>query len=108
MSRDMDRGKSVDTPQTQKRKGTFEDSAALRVSGRQGEPAVRADRMDCVLGDLHVPIALTRREALMSSNVLIKVMVVDDHPVVREWLRVALNGSCGMEVVGEARDGSRR
>ena len=41
----------------------------------------------------------------MSSNVLIKVMVVDDHPVVREWLRVALNGSCGMEVVGEARDG---
>ena len=44
----------------------------------------------------------------MSSNVLIKVMVVDDHPVVREWLRVALNGSCGMEVVGEARDGSRR
>ena len=41
----------------------------------------------------------------MSSKELIKVMVVDDHPVVRAGLRVALNDACDMEVVGEARDG---
>ena len=41
----------------------------------------------------------------MSSNGPIRVMVVDDHPVVRAGLRVALNDACDMEVVGEAMDG---
>ena len=41
----------------------------------------------------------------MNSTRLIKVMVVDDHPVVRSGLRHMLNGPCDMEVVGDAADG---
>lgn len=41
----------------------------------------------------------------MSSNRLIKVMVVDDHPVVRSGLRQMLNDPSDIEVVGEAEDG---
>ena len=41
----------------------------------------------------------------MSSPDRIRVMVVDDHPIVRDGLRAALEGSGDFEVVGEAGDG---
>ena len=42
----------------------------------------------------------------MSSPGRIRVMVVDDHPIVRGGLRAALEGSGEFEVVGQAGDGN--
>jgi len=36
---------------------------------------------------------------------LIRVLVVDDHSIVREGLRAVINGERDMELVGEAGDG---
>ena len=41
----------------------------------------------------------------MSSNNGIKVLLVDDHPLVRRGLREVLEDSGGFEIVGEAADG---
>ena len=41
----------------------------------------------------------------MSSNMPIKVMIVDDHPIVRDGLQAALERSADFEVVGQAQDG---
>ena len=41
----------------------------------------------------------------MSSTEHIKVMVADDHPIMRDGLRDALEGEGDFEVVGSARDG---
>ena len=42
----------------------------------------------------------------MSSPRRIRVVVVDDHPIVRDGLRAALEGSGEFEVVGQAGDGN--
>lgn len=39
------------------------------------------------------------------SGVRIRVLMVDDHPIVREGLRILLAGQHDMEIVGEAGDG---
>ena len=36
-----------------------------------------------------------------------KVLLVDDHPLVREGLRARLSGVAGIEVVGEAGDAAQ-
>ena len=41
----------------------------------------------------------------MASKERIKVMLVDDHPIMRSGLRTALEGMGDFEVVGQARDG---
>ena len=46
-----------------------------------------------------------KEEAEMSSAGRIRVMVVDDHPIVRDGLRDALEASGRFEVVGQAADG---
>ena len=46
-----------------------------------------------------------KEEAEMSSAGRIRVMVVDDHPIMRDGLRDALEASGRFEVVGQAADG---
>ena len=41
----------------------------------------------------------------MSTKPLTTVMIVDDHSIMRDGLQEVLQGSCGLEVVGQARDG---
>ena len=48
---------------------------------------------------------LAEKEREMSSTGRKRVMVVDDHPIVRKGLRDALAGSGRLEVVGQAEDG---
>ena len=47
-----------------------------------------------------------RKESDMSSKDLIRVMVADDHPIMRDGLRAALDGEEDFEVVGQAADGT--
>ena len=42
----------------------------------------------------------------MSANNTIRVLIADDHAVVREGLRVLLSSEPGLELVGEAADGA--
>jgi DNA-binding NarL/FixJ family response regulator len=44
----------------------------------------------------------------MGADSAIRVLIVDDHAVVREGLRTFLELQEGIEVVGEAADASRR
>ena len=46
-----------------------------------------------------------KEEAEMSSAGRIRVMVVDDHPIMRDGLRDTLEASGRFEVVGQAEDG---
>ena len=46
-----------------------------------------------------------RKETGMTSNERIRVMVADDHPLMRNGLRDALDGEEDFEVVGQASDG---
>jgi len=36
----------------------------------------------------------------------VRILLVDDHPIVRQGLRTLLEGRSGWEVVGEASDGT--
>jgi DNA-binding NarL/FixJ family response regulator len=47
----------------------------------------------------------TREEAEMATEGRIRVMVVDDHPIMRNGLRDTLEASGRFEVVGQAKDG---
>ena len=51
------------------------------------------------------PMKRIKEEAEMSSAVRIRVMVVDDHPIMRNGLRDTLEASGRFEVVGQAEDG---
>ena len=41
------------------------------------------------------------------SGAVIRVIIVDDHPIVRDGLRGMFAGAPGIEVIGEAEDGAR-
>ena len=51
------------------------------------------------------PMKRIKEAAEMSSAGRIRVMVVDDHPIMRDGLRHALEASGRFEVVGQAKDG---
>ena len=42
----------------------------------------------------------------MSATTQTRVMIVDDHSIVRDGLQEVVDGACGLEVVGQARDGA--
>ncbi len=51
------------------------------------------------------PMRQTQEEAEMSTAARIRVMVVDDNPIMRDGLRETLEASGRFEVVGQAKDG---
>ena len=51
------------------------------------------------------PMRQTEEEAEMSTAARIRVMVVDDNPIMRDGLRETLEASGRFEVVGQAKDG---
>ena len=44
---------------------------------------------------------------MVSTGVKIKILIADDHPVMRQGLRAMLDQECDIEVVGEASDGAQ-
>src|ERR1700684_2750995 len=50
-------------------------------------------------------MSLTRLPQRTSNLMAVRILLVDDHPIVRQGLRTLLEGGSGWEVVGEASDG---
>src|SRR5262245_53383861 len=48
---------------------------------------------------------IVRRVSLMTEEKPIRILIADDHPVVRRGLTSLINIKSGMELVGEAADG---
>jgi len=78
------------------------------ADGREAVDQARRLRPSIVLMDIRMPrldgIEATRRLTGVDGDA-IRVLVVDDHAVVREGLRTFLSLQDGIEVVGEAADG---
>jgi NarL family two-component system response regulator LiaR len=53
----------------------------------------------------HWSFVLSREESVMNTPTLIRVMVVDDHDMVRRGLAAFLKAKTDLEMVGEARNG---
>jgi len=58
------------------------------------------------LNDGELFSALPHKAWLLTTDIMtIRILLVDDHPIVRQWLRALLEGRPGWEVIGEASDG---
>ncbi|MGH1560802.1 response regulator [Caulobacter segnis] len=77
--------------------GTEVESRSLPGRGRPSIRATRRWRRPCLGGDNHA-------HAIQSSP--IRVLIVDDHAVVRDGVTALLNRQPDMEAVGEAADGA--
>jgi DNA-binding NarL/FixJ family response regulator len=42
----------------------------------------------------------------LTTTVIVRILLVDDHPIVRQGLKTLLEGHSGWEVIGEASDGA--
>src|SRR5688500_4115091 len=50
-------------------------------------------------------MALVEGEPLVGTDEVVRVLICDDHAVVRRWLAIVLEGDAAIELVGEAVDG---
>src|ERR1019366_2828997 len=57
------------------------------------------------MGASHEGVSQIRREPVSAKKQIIKVLVADDHPVVRKGLQTCLAKQGNLKVVGEAADG---
>ena len=71
-------------------------AARTEDSEREPEPTPRESKNDSVVGT---------SSSAFQRNLKIRVLVVDDHVMVRQGLRTVLESYSDIEVVGEARDG---
>ena len=78
------------------------DAPAGRPGGRVARDRVRARRRD---GGVGAGPGHRRRAVRRAHVTPIRILIVDDHPVVRDGLRGMLAGEPDLEVVGEASDG---
>jgi signal transduction histidine kinase len=78
---------------------------AKRDEAETGRGAASGQDVDKAMqeGSLDQPLRPQPRVAMPSSR--IRVLLVDDHHMVREGLRTMLNGYSDLEIVGEAADG---
>jgi DNA-binding NarL/FixJ family response regulator len=47
-----------------------------------------------------------RLTTIVTTTVMVRILLVDDHPIVRQGLKTILEGHSGWEVIGEASDGA--
>jgi DNA-binding NarL/FixJ family response regulator len=59
-------------------------------------------------GDASLPVAAvaSRRETLMPIPLVTRILVADDHPIIRSGLKKVLDGTSDLEVIAEAEDGA--
>lgn len=55
--------------------------------------------------DVHYPGGAGAESKRAIPHMAVRILLVDDHPIVRQGLRTLLEGRSGWEVVGEAADG---
>jgi DNA-binding NarL/FixJ family response regulator len=67
--------------------------------GRLGQPATQAE-LECVETSDDSSWERTSR------SMAVRILLVDDHPIVRQGLKTLLEGRSGWEVIGEASDGA--
>ena len=84
----------------------------LPVAIRTEDAAVRSDPMEQTRGDLSArsgspaaPRIIPKSPSTPKSNVNIRLLLVDDHALIREGLRSIVSAYTHLEVVGEASDG---
>lgn len=73
--------------------GRFLRWAGAYVKSRASRPPVSTD--------LYEAASESQRKSIMA----VRILLVDDHPIVRQGLRSLLEGRSGWEIVGEASDG---
>ncbi len=72
---------------------------------RTGEPGVESALDEAVSGPIAPGLSELVRGASLHSSPKIRVLLVDDHQMLRQGLRTIVNGHSRLEVVGEAGDG---
>ena len=72
---------------------------------RTGEPGVGSEPDEAVSGPIEPGLSESVRGSSLHSSPRIRVLLVDDHQMLRQGLRTIVNGHPRLEVVGEAGDG---
>ena len=76
------------------------DARARRARGRRARGQARPR------GGVEVRLEVPAEAALMPIPLVTRILVADDHPIVRSGLRTVLDAQPDLEVVAEAEDGA--